>query len=131
MRAQSAFDIYRRNILPSADDDVLLAIDDMDIVFVIPYRHVARMEPWPRHYSGGCFRLAEVTVHHVVAGDYDLTDCGHVTGNVRHVSVHNANLSPGNGPARHGLVAKTIGLIGIDDRGFFAGAACHGGGFCQ
>jgi hypothetical protein len=36
-----ALDFDGRNIFAAADDDVLLAIDDVDVILVVPDRHVA------------------------------------------------------------------------------------------
>src|SRR6185312_13131923 len=87
-----------RNIFAAADDDVLLAVDDVDVSLLIPDSHVAGVQPAARHHSGGGFRLLIITVHHQVAANHNFADRLHVARNIVHLAVHHANLAARNRP---------------------------------
>jgi hypothetical protein len=45
MRVDLAFDLDRRDVLAAADDDVLLAVDDVEVSVLVKVAEVARAEP--------------------------------------------------------------------------------------
>src|SRR5450432_4019237 len=55
-----------RDILAAADDDVFLAVDDLDVVFLVPNAHVAGVKPAVRHDGFSGVRLLVIAVHDVV-----------------------------------------------------------------
>src|SRR5690349_20593956 len=101
MGRDSALHFDGRDILTAADDDVLFAVDDVDVVLLVPNRHVAGVQPLAAHYGGGSLRLVKVPIHDVVAAYDDFADALHVARNVIQLEVDNPYLAAGKGPAGH------------------------------
>ena len=66
--------LHRIDVLATADDDVLLAVDQVDEAFFILARHVAGEQPAVFEHSGGGFRIAVVALHDPGSLDGQLAD---------------------------------------------------------
>src|SRR5260370_13250952 len=117
VRGGGALDFDGGNILAAGNDDVLLAVDDVDVVLFVPHGHVAGAQPAVSHHVGGGLGFTEVTVHDVVAAHHDLADGLHVARDVFHLQVHHPDFAAGQGPAGHGAAPEAPGLAHF----------CHGG----
>src|SRR5205085_1750447 len=84
VREDGALDFDRRDVLAAADDDVLLAVDDVDIVLFVPDGHVASVKPAVGQDVGSRFGLFVVSVHDEIATDDDLANGLHVLGDLVH-----------------------------------------------
>src|SRR5262245_3096857 len=71
---QRDLDLDTRDVLAAGDDDVLLAVLDLDVVVGIPDREVAGVHPAACERFGGRLRVLDVAEHHRVALDQDLAD---------------------------------------------------------
>src|SRR5207237_2455881 len=120
-----------RDVFAAADDDVLLAVDDVDVVFFVPHGHIAGVQPTLRHDFGGGRGLFVVAVHNVVAAHHDLADGMHVARHVVHLQVHYAHLAAGERPAGHGAVAQAVLLRGEPYGTLIARGGGHGAAFGQ
>src|SRR5262249_58239649 len=97
------------NVLSARDDDVLLAVDDVDVAVFVPDRHVAGVQPAIGHHLGGGLGLPVVALHDVVAAHDDFADLVHVARDILHVGgVYHSNLAAGDRPPRHGELAPAI-----------------------
>src|SRR5262249_48022875 len=114
----------RRDVLAAADDDVLLAVDDVDVVLFVPYGHVAGVQPAFGHYIGGGARLLVVTVHHLIPPEHHPPARGHFARHRPPLHGDSGELASRHRPARHRAVAQAVGLIGEDDGRFVARAGC-------
>src|SRR5208282_3186815 len=103
MSGQSLLNLEGRNIFPTADDDVLLAVHDEDVAVIRPNGHVAGMEPSATQGFRRGFRLPPVAFHHTVSAGDDFADGGSVAWNIVIVGVHDADFHSGNGVASGGL----------------------------
>ena len=133
MRGQSLFHFNGRNVLATADDDVP-SCDRRCGCSLPSLSHTAislgnGKTTGPLHHGSRGFRFAEVSIHHVVARDYHFANAGHIARHVLHMSVDYTDLASGNRPARHCLMPKAVGLVGIDDGAFFARAGGDRTGF--
>src|SRR3954447_17610492 len=66
VRGDGALDFDGRNVLAAGDDDVLLAVDDVYARLLVPYGHVAAVQPAVGHHVGRGLRFLVVAVHDVV-----------------------------------------------------------------
>src|SRR5207248_1937201 len=107
----------------AADDDVLFAVDDVDVVLAIPDGHVAGVQPVTAHHGASGFGFLEVTVHDVVTADDDLADGFHVAGHVAHFQIDHADFAARKRPTRHGHVPDAVLFVGV-----LNGALGPGGG---
>ena len=117
------------NVFAAGDDDVLLAVHDVDVVLFVPHGHVAGVQPAVGHDGGGGLRLLVVAVHDVVAAHDDLAEGLHVARHVVHLQIHHAHFAAGQRPAGHGAVAQAVLLVGELHGGFVARAGGDGRGF--
>src|SRR5581483_3018024 len=99
MRRNGSLHLDGRDVLTATDDDVLLSVDDLDVVFLVPDGDIARPQPSAgEHRRGGC-RVLVVAIHHEVAADDDLADGMHVPRHVDTVKIDHAHLAAREGPA--------------------------------
>src|SRR5262249_31462514 len=75
------------DVLAAGDDDVLLAIAQLDVAVGMPHRDVAGVEPSAAKRLGGGVGLLEVALHHVVAAHDDLSERLGVHRHILHVLV--------------------------------------------
>ena len=71
---KSVFDVRRTDVLATGNDDILLAVDDVDIAHRIPHGEVARVEITIANTARGFFRLFPVTGEHHVAARADFAN---------------------------------------------------------
>ncbi len=74
VREQDTFDLGGVDVLATAHDQVLLAIDEPEIPVVVTPGEIATVEPVARERLRGRLRLAVVARHHVRPAVDDLTD---------------------------------------------------------
>src|SRR6476469_6712903 len=67
-------DLARVDVVAAADDQVLLAVDDVEVALLVDAGHVAGVEPTAAHRLLGGVGALPVALHDVVAADHDLTD---------------------------------------------------------
>src|SRR5690349_3516235 len=108
-----------RDIFAAADDDVLLTVHDVYVIFIVPDSHVAGVQPGAGHHGSRGFGLIVVAIHDVVAAHYDLADGFHIARHVVHLGVDYANFATGNRPAGHGLMAHAVRIVFVNDCRFF------------
>ena len=126
MRGDRFLHFDRRNVFATADDDVLLAVHDVDIAFSIPDRHVARVEPVIRHHRAGGFRLPVIAVHHVIAEDHDFSDRIHIARHIAHLRIDDAHFHARNRPSRHRLMSVAVDFVLISDGALLASRSGDG-----
>src|SRR6187399_2133191 len=82
MGSQRLLDFYRRNVLPTGDDDVLRAISQFDIAIGEHYTEVAGSKPTVGGSTARLFVVLVIPQHDVVTADRDLahrrTVCGDI-----------------------------------------------------
>src|SRR5579859_5283596 len=110
MREDRFLYFQRRDVLAAADDDLLLAIHNVDEPVLIPDRHVAGMEPGPGHYRRGHVGLAEIALHDVIAGGNHFADGLHVTRNIVHLFVDHSHHDTRDGPSGHRSATMPVGI---------------------
>ena len=98
MLHQRVLHLDRRDVLAAADDDVLLAVAELDVAVGMHDAEVARVEPAARERLRGRLGIAEVALHHVVAAHHDLADRRAVGGHVAQLVVDDAQV--------HGVVER-------------------------
>src|SRR5712691_1829824 len=91
MAGHTLLDLDRRDVLAARDDDVLLAVAQLDVAVGVPDADVARVEPAAAERLGGRLGLLEVAEHDVVAPHDDLAQRLAVARDVVHVAVHDAH----------------------------------------
>src|SRR5690606_1643000 len=69
---QYALELDRRDILPAADNHVLVAVADLHVAVRMHHSGVPRMEPAAAEGLRGCFRIVVVPLHHDVSAHHDL-----------------------------------------------------------
>src|SRR5262245_16062264 len=74
MRVQHLLDLARIDVEASADDQVLLALDDEEEAVLVEAPHVAGVEPLRAYRPRGLVRVAIVPGHHVGTLHADLAD---------------------------------------------------------
>jgi hypothetical protein len=72
MGVQRVLHLDAGDVLPTGDDDVLLAVDDGDVALVVDHGAVAGVEPSVAQRRGRCLRLLPVPGQDVVAADQQL-----------------------------------------------------------
>src|SRR5438067_12365391 len=84
-------DLDRGDVLAARDDDVLLAVTQLDVAVGVPYRQVAGVEPaTPERLCTGV-GLFEISLHHVVTPHDHLAERLAVHGDVAHRVVDHAD----------------------------------------
>src|SRR5262245_40173643 len=81
-------DLDGRDVLSTGDDDVLLAVAELDVAVGVPDTDVPRVEPAAPERLGRGVGLLEVALHDVVAAHDDLAQRLAVLRNVSHLSVN-------------------------------------------
>src|SRR5690349_3157449 len=75
MLIEHFLDLARIHVVPAADDQRLLAVDDVEVAFLVHPSEIAGAEPAIRgRYLGGGRWLSPIALHDVVAADGDLAD---------------------------------------------------------
>ena len=74
MLVEHLLDLARVDVVAAADDQVLLAVDDVEVAVLVGAGHVAAVEPAAAHRLRGRLGLLPVALHDVVAADQDLAD---------------------------------------------------------
>src|SRR5690349_3542103 len=128
MSGDGLLDFDRRNILAAADDDVFLAIDDVDVILLVPDRHVTGMKPAVGENRFRSLGLVVVAVHDVVAAGYNFSNGLTVTRYVPHLRVDHADFGAQQWPARCGKMVEPVGFVGACDRAFGLSRGDHGTG---
>ena len=72
--AQEVLDLYRIEVLAAGDDDVLLAVHQIDETVRILHRHVAGKQPAVAEHLAGRLLVLVVTGHHTGTLDGELAD---------------------------------------------------------
>src|SRR5580693_732619 len=118
MFVEDFFDLARIDVEATADDQVLLAVDDVVIAVVVNLSDVAGGEPAVGGY-GGRRRLGQVPVpfHDVVAADLDLT--GLAWWDFVAVRIDDPHLDTFDRVSDRSRLAVTIGMVERRDRGGF------------
>ena len=93
----------RGDVLAAPDDDVLGAVLDQDVAFLVESGHVAGVEPAVADGRGRCLRVAVVALHHHVRPDHDLADLFTVRSDVGAILVDDPQAHAGKRPAGHRL----------------------------
>src|ERR1700751_5011275 len=104
-----------RDVFAAADDDVFLAVDDLDVVVLIPGGHIAGVQPTAGDRGARGFGVLEIAVHHVIAADHDLADALHVARNVAHLCIDDPDFVRYRRPAGHRQAPQTVLLAGVGD----------------
>src|SRR5881396_3145536 len=86
-------DLDGRDVFAARDDDVLLAVAQLDVAVGVHDRHVAGVEPAAAKGFGGGGRIVEVTGHDVVAAHHHLSQRLTVGRHVAHLLVDDAELA--------------------------------------
>ncbi len=92
MRAQKVFDLHRINVLSARDNDIFLAVHQIDKAVFIHLRHVAREQPAVFQDFGRGFGIVVVTLHHAVPFDAKLAHIALLHGVA--VFIHNPDFPP-------------------------------------
>ena len=71
MRVQDFFDLARKYIAAAREDDVALAVREVQEAFFVEPPDVARALPFAAAQLGGGFRLIEIADHQMVARHHD------------------------------------------------------------
>src|SRR5437667_5162222 len=86
-------DLDGRDVLAARDDDVLLAVAQLDVAIGVHDRHVAGVEPAAAEGLGGGGRVVEVAGHHVIAAHDHFTERLGIRGHVAHLLVDDTELA--------------------------------------
>ena len=111
---QRLLDLPRVDVVPAADDQLLLPVDDEEVAVLIDPGQVPGAEPAVGDGGCGRVRLAPVALHDVVAADRDLADLA-----LRHVGagvIDGAHLHPGDGGADRARLALPVRVVERRDR---------------
>src|SRR5918998_213862 len=96
MAGDDPFHLDRRDVLSAGDDDVLVAVPDLDVAVRMPHGDVARVVPAALERLLGRFFVVEVAFHDHVAVHDDLAHRLAVERYVVHLVVHDAHQVRGN-----------------------------------
>src|SRR5664280_3176316 len=91
---QNIFDFHGINVLPSADDHVLLPSREVEIAVFIHTGQITRMKPSSPQGFFRRLRLVPIALHDLSAAGNDLAD--NADGDILILIIHNANLPFGN-----------------------------------
>eukprot|EP00906_Rhabdomonas_costata_P008840 RCo012551 len=89
---QCALDLNAADVLASADDDVLAAVDNLNVAIRVNHPHVPSVEPAPLESLRRGLWVLVVPQHDVVALQADLPDCRGVSRNGLHGAVHHLSV---------------------------------------
>jgi hypothetical protein len=78
-------DLDAGDVLPAGDDDVLVAVAQLDVAVGMPYGQIPGMKPAVGERFGGGGLVGEVAAHDVVAAHHDLAHRLPVPGDVAHL----------------------------------------------
>ena len=129
MRGDGALHFDGRNILAAADDDVLLAVHDLDVALFVPHGHVAGVQPAvrssrPRWLAAPCnSRPSRCRRASTISPMVCMS-----RGTSLHVQVDHADFAARHGPSGHGLAAQTVVFIGVCDGALRRAPGGHGAG---
>src|SRR5262249_31185642 len=101
MLHERVLDLDRGDVLAAPDDDVLLAVAQLDVAVRVHDAEVARVEPAALEGPRGRLGVLVVALHHVVAAHHHLAERSAVGGDVGHAIVDDAKV--GRVDARHTL----------------------------
>src|SRR5918998_4619920 len=90
MAGDDPFHLDRRDVLSAGDDDVLVAVPDLDVAVRMPHGDVAGVVPAPLERLFGSLFVVEVALHDHVAVHDDLAHRLPVERHVVHMVVHDA-----------------------------------------
>ena len=107
-------DLARVDVVAAADDQVLLAVDDVEVAVLVDAGHVAAVEPAAAHRLRGRVGALPVALHDVVAADHDLADLA--LGDRVVVLVDDLHLDPLDRGADRARLALAVGVVGAGDR---------------
>ena len=110
-------DLDGRDVLAARDDDVLLAVAQLDVAVGVPDPDVARVEPAAAEGLGGRLRLLVVALGHVVA------DHHHLAQRLAVAAARRSSPRPPPGPGRRGRSPGPAARPGAPARS--AGSASH------
>src|SRR5690606_30458668 len=82
----------RRDVLTAGDDEVLGSVAYLDVAVGIANGEVTSTEPAVRYRCRGCYFVAKVASHDVVAANGDLSECGAIGGDLCAVLVNYPDL---------------------------------------
>src|ERR1700733_10361446 len=130
MSQELLFDFERRNIFPSAYDDVLLTIDDEHISILIPGGRVAGMKPPASHGFCVRFGLLPVALHDVVTARDYFADGSSVARHVAAIGVNHSKLDSQDREAGHGLTSEP--MFSLPSKSWLhSGSGQRGRRFCE
>src|SRR6266481_1183938 len=86
-------DLDGRDVLAARDDDVLLAVAQLDVAVGVHDGHVAGVQPAAAEGLDGGRRVVEVAGHHVIAAHDHFTERLGIRGHVAHLLVDDAELA--------------------------------------
>ena len=116
---EHVLDVGGADVLAARNDDVLFAVDDVDVVELIPHGEVAGMEIAVPNRLGGLLRLLPIALEHDVGAGTDLADGLAILRHRVAVVVQNLEVHADAGHAGAGaaLVVLDFGVVvGMRDR---------------
>ncbi|MNM71232.1 hypothetical protein D3C81_828890 [compost metagenome] len=75
MTVDGFFDLYGRDILPSGNNDVLATVGNLYITVGMHNCYITSMKPAAFKGFSGCAFILQITHHHGVALEQQLTSC--------------------------------------------------------
>src|SRR5664279_89443 len=106
---EDLFDLTRVDVVTTADDQVLLTVDDPNETGFILLADVARQEPIPAHDLGRCLGATPITLHDDRALDGDFA--GFSMWNRVAVSIHDADFQTSQSRPDATFLAITAGSV--------------------
>ncbi len=106
---EGLLDLPRVDVVATADDHLLLAVDDEEVAVLIDPRHVAGEQPAVPHHLRGRVRAIPVALHHGVAPDRDLADLS--GGQVVAVVVDDLHLDASDGGPDRARLSLALGMV--------------------
>ena len=125
VRLEHGFDFAGRDVLATADDEVLLAVDQHDVAVVVEVADVTGPQPAVLQGGGGLGRLVQVAAHDVRTSRDHLAIVAH--GQWRAVGVDDADLEPAERLADGAGTAAVARVEGQRNRGLRQAVALEDG----
>src|SRR5262245_24344001 len=109
MLVQDLFDLPRIDVVATANDQVLLPVDDCEVAVLVDPAYVPGAEPPIGDGRGRLCRPAPISLHDVVATDHDLADL--TLGDVVALLIDDPHLHPSDGGANGARLALPVRMI--------------------
>src|SRR5438094_1097580 len=117
MRVQRLLDLARIDVVSRDDDQLLLAVDDVEVAVLVHARDVSGVEPSIAERERGLLGSLVVTVHQVRTAHHELA--GLADGQIARsgLEVHDLRVDVGNGDANRAELAQAPSRRRMGDRG--------------